>query len=128
VNIKATIKKAIEIVDRAGLPRTEMPRTVLMQSIADALDAASRAPKGCVLDDEGLVRKVLGTLPVTADGCFYAHHSRYDPPVFGITRGGKVVHAAVRAFPLPDDMSFSPSDVYSTREAAEAAREVPHDD
>jgi hypothetical protein len=91
----------------------------------DAVDKAfaiiEAAHAAGFVSDEGEVRKVLGTLPLTADGCLYAHHSRYDPPVYGITRAGKVVPAAVRAFPVPDDVAFGPGQCYSTKEAAEAA-------
>lgn len=32
------------------------------------IQATCRAPGGCIIDDQGVVRKVLGTLPITADG------------------------------------------------------------
>lgn len=69
------------------------------------------------VDEKGQVRKVLGMLPITKDGCIYGHHSRYDKPLYGITTAGKVVEAAVRAIPIGDS-SFRPEECYSTREAA----------
>jgi hypothetical protein len=40
--------------------------------------AQAKAPPGHIIDDQGNVRKVLGTLPITADGCVVGF-----PPGFG---------------------------------------------
>ena len=50
----------------------EHPRTEALKIISKHLarqPAAPPVPEGCVRTPDGVDRKVLGTLPVTADGC-----------------------------------------------------------
>ena len=42
-------------------------------AIVRALQAARTPPPGHIIDATGVVRKVLGMLPVTADGCVAGH-------------------------------------------------------
>lgn len=86
----------------------------LPESFATALRDAARVPKGCVRTADGVDRKVLGTLPITADGC-----------VVGAGEGS-------RTWTMTEDgvSSFACADGwyrhrYSTREAAEAALAQP---
>lgn len=75
-------------------------------------------PKGCIIDDTGTVRKVLGTLPLTADG--FVIGDDYLGPLYCIgtaTVGDTDVEAVVEA-EWPCDLH----DCFVAREAAEAAR------
>ena len=93
--------------------------------LIDGIVSLMTPPKGCVRDGYGVDRKVLGTLPVTADGCVLGHLSRASNELYGIVQcgpmKGSVVPAHVSIFPL-DDGSFSPHEVYSTRQAATSAQ------
>lgn len=75
-------------------------------------------PDGCVRLPDGRDAKVLGTLPITADGCVIGDDCKvfYD--------GGTVCAELFRsANPGESDWRpFHPHKAYSTREAAEAAR------
>lgn len=100
-------------------------------AIVRALQQARKVPHGHIIDDQGVVRLVLGTFVLTADGCVWAH-------------GGKVYwHEDPHEESLEninDDIAFfeehgtdadgevcgkweKVSQCYSTREAAEAAKE-----
>ena len=79
----------------------------LMGAIAKAL-RSMLPPKGSIIDDGGVVRRVLGTLPVTADGYVAGIGSRMF-----YTHGGEVFEVGV----LPERVD----DCYSTSFAAEAA-------
>ena len=81
--------------------------------------AQAKAPPGHIIDDQGNVRKVLGTLPVTRDGCvigddckIFIHDEYVNSEVFRSPRG-KVER---------DWMPYMPHKAFSTRAAAEAAR------
>ena len=75
-------------------------------------------PPGHIMDETGAVRKVLGTLPMTADGC--------------VVGDGAIVHYpkgppnAIRLHPVRPELAASSEFLaaigYSTPEAAEAAR------
>lgn len=95
-----------------------------MDSITTALRAAAAVPAGCVRDDKGVDRKVLGTLPVTADGCVVAPNGYVwvmpphcaNPAGFGF----RVMDISCSFFATPErDIRWQ--DCYSTREAAQAA-------
>ena len=78
------------------------------------------------LTPEGEARKVLGKLPLTADGCVFG----VDAPTVYAIYSDKVVGAACSAESNPcdecgNDNLFSAFECYSTREAAEAARNTP---
>lgn len=86
---------------------------------------AIKAPPGHIIDDQGIVRKVLGTLPLTADGCLFGN----DAPTVYAIYNGNVVGAACAAESYPcdecgNDDLFIASECYSTPEAALAAREA----
>jgi len=89
-----------------------------------AENARMRPEAEHIIDENAVKRRVLGTLPLTADGCVFGLG---DPEVFAI-HGGSVVRAACVHDPeacgddgYGDDASdcFAPSECYSTREAAE---------
>ena len=77
--------------------------------IATALRSAAAVPAGCVRDDNGVVRKVLGTLPVTADNMIAGSAAS----LWWLDHTTVVQHVSV--LPIRVD------DCYSTREAAQAA-------
>jgi len=81
--------------------------TILQERIASAL-RSMLPPKGSILDDGGVVRRVLGTLPVTADGFVPGIGSRMF-----YTHGGEVFEVGV----LPERVD----DCYSTSFAAAAS-------
>jgi len=98
--------------------------------ITAALVEARKAPEGHVIDDRGVVRNVLGTLPITADGCVVGEGAS---PAFWID-GNIIIEGRMGCEPqayFPDPnvpaMIFSPNagvkSCYSTSEAAEAAKE-----
>ena len=74
-----------------------------------SLRAAAAVPAGCVRDDNGVVRKVLGTLPVTADNMIAGSAAS----LWWLDHTTVVQHVSV--LPIRVD------DCYSTREAAQAA-------
>lgn len=111
-------------------PKSECccPTCTLTRAIAAAIHEASKAPPGHILDG-GVVRKVLGTLPITADGCVITdentcslvnikgekldaigHGMAWGPVTFCVDTGERC------------RVAYSFSECYSTREAAEAAR------
>lgn len=90
----------------------DKPPTGLLDAIAAALRAAATVPEGYVRVGT-TDHKLLGTLPMTADGCVIGHPFC---TVYAIhRRTGKVYNTTWyhRGFG---------KDVYSTREAAESAR------
>jgi len=91
--------------------------------ITIALLAARKAPEGHVIDDRGVVRKVLGTLPITADGRVLGSGGVvYINDVGDIT--GLVSDQIGATEEVGGDVAFwSADECYSTREAAEPAKE-----
>lgn len=96
----------------------------LRAATESSLRAAAAVPAGCVRDDKGVVRKVLGTLPVTGDGCVVAPNGYVwvmpphcaNPAGFGF----RVMDISSSFFATPErDIRWQ--DCYSTREAAQAA-------
>ena len=93
--------------------------------LLDVIDAAT-PPPGHVIDDAGNVRKVLGTLPLTADGCVIGHKAW----LWNIMPGAKgrdddrPMRVCYMPAPImdPDAYTDGPKRMYSTAEAAEAAR------
>ena len=92
---------------------------------ADDETEAARLLRECCaagfITDAGEVRKVLGTLPVTADGCIACQDSVIWHPTDGA------------CYPVPDGLNVSAkvyggarlvptNECFKTREAAEAAR------
>ena len=92
-----------------------------------------KPPPGHILDDTGAVRKVLGTLPVTADGCvaipcvsvvYQPRHRerRLDVDTCSDRVIGQV--AAPCENVATEWYEYDIGETYSTREAASAAKEV----
>lgn len=95
-------------------------RNVLIDRITSALTAAASVGKGCMRDEHGVERKVLGTLPLTADGCV----AGIGAEVYYENNGGNIV-----SLPLGYRLEISDTPewdgheyMYSTLEAAQAAR------
>lgn len=92
-------------------------------AIVRALQAARTPPPGHIIDDAGVVRKVMGTLPMTADGCVVG-----DAAHLWTNNAGEVnaLRAdAIGATEFGEDGDFyEAAECYSTREAAEAAKEA----
>lgn len=99
-----------------------------VHSLLEIIDtlAASKPPKGHIIDDTGTVRKVLGTLPLTADGCVIGPVEGTYARVWNNDQWSNNAELYIR-----DDgrwgAMFGPQwrpleCCYSTREAAEAAR------
>jgi len=91
-----------------------------------------KAPPGHIIDDQGNVRKVLGTLPVTADGCVVGHGvklywceepyeiSHYETDFDGVWFEDHATDYYGEAVGKDEPISKC----YSTKEAAEAAAEA----
>ncbi len=110
-----------------------MNHDAMTTAIASAIRSVATPPEGCVRDDKGVDRKVLGTLPLTADGCVVANGAQ----VFAIGEdhgdcglGGPIRIAHVgNIFAHNDEImavdrwprEWPIENVYSTREAALAA-------
>jgi hypothetical protein len=90
----------------------------IRDAITAALDAA-RPPAGHIMESDGTVRKVLGTLPVTADG--YAVGK--DAVIYWSNAAGYIheMHVDER-LNVTNGMLAISGDCYSTRELAEAAQ------
>jgi len=84
----------------------------------EAGKAASRPPAGHIMEADGTIRKVLGTLPVTADGCVCGE---LVPLWVWTDDDGLQPDNSDRLF-LADYNGHPVEYCYSTREAAEAAR------
>lgn len=135
INCSADIRSLLSIIDRLN--------AALVVANTEPFDTP---PPGHIIDDTGVVRKVLGTLPLTADGCVVmmgeeVFHPEQDPsfhlevmPLHPDTEPDK-------DFPIPEDCeyighysyyerdtgfsqyeSYDVRSCYSTSEAAEAAR------
>lgn len=123
-------KMAREIVERVGngdMCSTSLAdfvtRDVFQSAIADALRAAATVPEGYVrvgMED----RRLLGTLPMTADGCVAGDEATVwiDLPEKTWYRGKAYTSTMVWQTDGPS-ACVNVWDCYSTREAAEAARE-----
>ena len=102
------IKLASEVYEQVN---GHHPREAL-DAIRDALLSAHRVPEGCVRLPDGREVKVLGELPMTADGCVIAHN---NIPVWHIDKTGQAMCLSYRH--INEALAW-----YSTRAAAEAAR------
>jgi len=107
-------------------PRHEPPRINLYDEIAKVIRNEATPPPGCVRLPDGRDVKVLGELPMTADGCVFGINATavysFFPP-----QSGQVVRVAAQSDPEPcsecgaDDF-YAARECYSSKEAAEAAR------
>lgn len=106
--------------------------TKLIRSIARALAAARAVPDGHVRLSDGREPKVLGALPMTADGCVFTEwsevwHPEYPLPSpvkvhWGMAKLGARFYFKSNKNPMVNEWKdVDPSLCYSTREAAEAA-------
>jgi len=87
-------------------------------AIVRALQAARTPPPGHIIDDAGVVRKVLGTLPITKDGCVVGDDCR-------VWQDGQMWNTELFRVPTGSNGRWAPyrtNKVYSS-EAAEAAKE-----
>jgi hypothetical protein len=132
-----------EALDAYHLAQSVRADTRTPRNVAPLVERNGKlcAPQGCVLDDEGVVRKVLGTLPVTADGCVAEYGRTYwclsHVPIFDGSGPGasswridiveKTLESTEPSEEYTGDWTSYPPSCFSTREAAEAAREVPRD-
>lgn len=99
----------------------------LIESIAQAL----AVPAGCVRDENGVDRKVLGTLPLTADGAVIGRGAEVYARAGLISKGPfKYTNPCVSEFEgdsyicTPETLhgfSICGSDAFSTHEAASSA-------
>jgi len=102
----------------------------IASAIANALQAARTPPPGHIIDDAGVVRKVLGVLPVTADGCVAGHGAVVS---FGDINYRMVMESQYEtstwnrnvcvAWGGPNHGAELLSDCHSVPESAEAAKE-----
>ena len=128
--------KAAKILETSGVGKLlDMgPWEDLIDSISEALLSASRPPAGFVRDAEGVDRRVLGTLPVTADGVVVLPGSKVWPRadlfvcnVPENTDWTVEEEAGVVALSLRAECDIEDWDVtkcYSTPEAARTAAEA----
>ena len=94
----------------------------LYLDVKAALLAASRPREGFIRTHEGEDLRVLGTLPVTADGCVAG-----DGAKLWTTEGAEwkvYTFASEDPAPIEFDPSCGTDELYSTREAASAAKGV----
>jgi hypothetical protein len=95
----------------------------VQDQVSAMIELATRPPAGHIMEHDGTVRKVLGTLPVTADGCVATHesilHHPSDGPCYMVPDG----HDRPAAAKVYGGALMVPvASCYSTREAAEAAQ------
>ena len=101
---------------------------IAWEDIADALAAARKQgrtegrkeadapiPPGHIKDDKGVVRRVLGTLPVTADGCVVGDDCR-------VWFKGQYVNAEPFRSPIDEEDDWQPFLIHKAHSSKEAAR------
>lgn len=104
--------------------------------LVEAIAAALTPPAGHVVTDDGVTRRYLGTLPLTADGCVMGMGALpWSPPelddepqqaddiqITSCQNGRGELGVATVFFSIGDGIWYPADKCYSTREAAEAAR------
>ena len=96
-------------------------------AIVQSLAIASAAREAGLVDEQGRFRKILGTLPITADGCVAGLNCtlwRWNRPAQEMMRM-ELFHADRRSHliePIPSRATICVDLCYSTRSAAEAAK------
>jgi hypothetical protein len=93
----------------------------------DAKDAAVKVPLGHIMDDTGTVRKVLGTLPLTVDGCLIGDGAWCWKMVQGVEGpdDAKPARISFRACPVTDPDAYTGvRRVWSSRESVLAHKEA----
>ena len=106
--------------------RNACDETAMESAIVRALQAARTPPPGHIIDDAGVVRKVLGVLPVTADGCVAAPGGVIWPQLLiDNDEGGRVAWSLydICTGDTCDDGEWLADKCWSTKDAAEAAKE-----
>lgn len=107
-----------DLVERYGMDLGRLTRAIAAALTAERERA--RPPQGCVRLPDGRDVKVLGTLPLTKDGCVVGNHAElwiWDCEPIKLRAdniGATDVHG--------DDAFYEAGECYSTRAAAEAAR------
>ncbi len=100
-------------------PRDGLPCEVLaIREIERLRKIEADAKAANLIGPDGNVRKVLGTLPVTADGCVVGECS----PELWWYQNDNITHDATKRLCVHDIYEMPVEYTYSTREAAEAAR------
>jgi hypothetical protein len=112
---------------RGEVARLSLPADAA-QTIKEARDVIAACYAAGFLDDAGNVRKVLGTLPVTADGVIVCPGAVVwpHPDVQVDGEEGGVVEYGIRDDAMGYEISGSewePSKCYASRESARAAAE-----
>ena len=116
-------KELLQKIDRAyryfpgTLPAIEQEKLDILTA---ALDEAAKVPAGCVRDDKGVDRKVLGMLPITEDGAVVG----VGATVWGGREDLPVEAREVIIFAESERGQWPVEWSYSTREAAQSAKEV----
>jgi len=88
--------------------------------------AFARPPAGHIMESDGTIRKVIGTLPLTTDGAVVGNGAylwNFLPGAKG-RDDDRPMRVCYRVMPImdPDEYTSGPMRMWSTREAAEAAR------
>lgn len=99
-----------------------------VDAITAALRAAAKVGEGYVRDDKGVERKVLGTLPLTADGCVVGNHTRLWVNDVGCVTSLPVDNIGCSERDGADEAFWEAGECYSTPEAAQAAAERKNDE
>lgn len=112
--------EAYDHVARASdLPGESLRTITLDHGIVDGarkIELRKAAPYGYVIDDQGVVRLVLGSLPLTMDGCL----AGYGAVVYH--ESGAKWHQYLVASDTHRSHELVAGQCYSTRAAAEAAK------
>ena len=141
------MKEAVESIASAIQAEREAARPTSIEMLSRVLEESGfvvtqlpeggvrfAPPSGHILTPDGVVRKVLGELPLTADGCVATINGTFYTPPDGDPDGicGMAAWADGHApigkrvgFPVSyigADRFWNSNDCYSTREAAEAAK------
>jgi len=101
-------------------PMNAVSETAMEAAIVRALQAARTPPTGHIIDDAGVVLKLSGALPVTADRVVVCYAST---PLWHPILGQMDTLAGEPYATWRNGMGKRTSECYSTPEAAEAAKE-----
>lgn len=123
-----TVEEALNRIQ--GYTRIEgepWPMTAARTLAAEVRRLSGAVPAGCVRDDKGVDFPVLGELPLTADRCVIgkkAYLWNFMPGAKG-RDDDKPMRVCYKPSPImdPDAYTDGPTMMWSTRAAAEAARE-----
>jgi len=120
MDIEKRIRQYLHAYDNGQVDLNEESLAALIRAAV----AEVTPPKGHVLTDDGKVRKVLGTLPLTADGCVVGEDAvcwrDKSRSLTGEVRQDSLV-LCWGVYEMGNGIRTSAASWYSTREAAEAA-------